>query len=113
MKKIIIPIIASCIAFLPSCSEDNLEIDQKGVISIESFYKTDEDAEAAMVAVYQGVIWNMCSQNGAFIYSPLIAAFNNCGDDMFAAGNYLGDNDFMASMNEFRYDSGNDGQSEQ
>ena len=108
MKKIIIPIIASCIAFLPSCSEDNLEIDQKGVISIESFYKTDEDAEAAMVAVYQGVIWNMCSQNGAFIYSPLIAAFNNCGDDMFAAGNYLGDNDFMASMNEFRYDSGND-----
>ena len=107
MKKIIIPIIASCIAFLPSCSEDNLEIDQKGVTSIDSFYKTDDDAEAAMVAVYQGFIWNMCAQSGGYIYSPFRAAFNNCGDDMFAAGEFLGDNDFMADLNEFRYDNGN------
>lgn len=107
MKKIIIPIIASCIAFLPSCSEDNLEIDQKGVTSIDSFYKTDDDAEAAMVAVYQGFVWNMCAQSGGYIYSPFRAAFNNCGDDMFAAGEFLGDNDFMADLNEFRYDNGN------
>ncbi|MBR2194206.1 MAG: RagB/SusD family nutrient uptake outer membrane protein [Salinivirgaceae bacterium] len=107
MKKIIIPIIASCVAFLPSCSEDNLEIEQKGVISIDNYYQNDEDAEAAMVAVYQGFIWNMCAQSNGFIYSPFRAAFNNCGDDMFAAGEFLGDNDFMASMNEFRYDNGN------
>lgn len=108
MKKIIIPIIASCIAFLPSCSEDNLEIEQKGVTSINSFYKTDEDAEAAMVAVYQGFIWNMCAQSNAYIYSPFRSAFNLCGDDMFAAGESMGDNPFMPAMNEFTYDSGSE-----
>ena len=34
--------------------------------------------------------------------------FNEAGDDMLAAGNMYGDNDFAAQINEFRYDSQND-----
>lgn len=34
--------------------------------------------------------------------------FNEPGDDMLAAGNYYGDNDFGAQLNEFRLDSQNE-----
>ena len=108
MKKIIIPILLSAAAVFSACNPDLLEIPQKGVVSTDTFYKTDADAEASMVAVYQGFVWNYCAQGGASIYSPIRACFNLCGDDMYAAGEYFGDNDFMAAMNEFRYDNGSE-----
>lgn len=106
MKKILGLALASAF-LLPAC-EDELDIPQKGVTTVENFYQTDEEAESAMVAAYQGFLWNICSREGGSIYAPFRMAFNLCGDDVFAAGAFLGDNDALAALNEFRYDSGND-----
>lgn len=107
MKKILISTILASAVVLSSC-EDNLDIPQKGVTAMENFYQTDAHAEEAMVAAYQGFLWNICSREGGSIYAPFRFCFNLCGDDLFAAGEFLGDNDFTGAMNEFRYDSGSE-----
>ncbi len=104
MKKILIPILLSAAAVFSACNQDLLEIPQKGVTTTETFYQTDEDAEAALVAVYENLITNICTSNWG-IYNPIRSAFNLCGDDLYAAGSNFGDNDFMAALNEFRYDT--------
>lgn len=104
MKKILIPILGA-LAVFTACNEDLLEIPQKGVISTTNFYQTEEDAEAARVAVYQGLVWNVCAHNGVWNYNPNRFVWNLCADDMYAAGEFFGDNDYAAAMNEFRYDT--------
>ncbi len=108
MKKIIIPALLAVATLFSACSESLLDIEQKGVVDVDSFYKTDADAEAALVAAYQGFLWNICTKEGGSIYAPIHAVFNLCGDDMYAAGESFGDNDFMGAMNEFRYDTGSE-----
>ena len=49
---------------------------------------------------------NIAGNEGIYIALPVL--FNEPGDDMLAAGNYYGDNDFGAQLNEFRYDSQNE-----
>ena len=104
MKKILVPILA-VLAVFTACNQDLLDIPQKGKVTTASFYQTDEDAEAAMVAAYQGFVWNVCAHEGVYNYAPFRFAFNLCADDMYAAGNFFGDNDYAGAMNEFRYDS--------
>ena len=108
MKKIFYFTLATFALLAVSSCEKNLDIPQKGVTAIETFYQTDEDCEAALVAAYASFAENVVSQNGSSIYTHYKACLNNCGDDMYAAGSNFGDNDFMAALNEFRYDSGND-----
>ncbi len=43
-------LLAGC-TFFSSC-EDNLDISQHGVSTFENFYKTDADAEEAIIACY-------------------------------------------------------------
>ena len=105
MKKILVPILCSAAVLFASCNQDLLEIPQKGVVTTDTFYKSDADAEAAMVAAYQGFIWNVCSQEGGSTYSPYRQAFNQCGDDLLGAGEFWGDNDHIFCMNEFRHDA--------
>ena len=108
MKKIVYSILAIGALFTAvSCNESLLEIQQKGVVAIEDFYKTDADAEAAMAAAYARFATRITGQDGSSIYTDYKAALNNCGDDMYAAGSNFGDNDFMAQLDEFRLDSGN------
>ena len=107
MKKIVYSVLAIAALFMGVSCEKNLDIPQKGVIAYETFYKTDEDCEAALLAAYAQFAENVVSQNGSSIYTHYKACLNNCGDDMYAAGSNFGDNDFMAALNEFRYDSGN------
>ena len=108
MKKIFFPVLAIAALLSAASCEKNLDIPQKGVTAYESFYKTDADAEAALTAAYAGFATYVTGRGQQFIYTPLKAALNNCGDDMYAAGSNFGDNDFMAALDEFRYDSGND-----
>lgn len=108
MKKILIPALLFVAAFFTGCNQGLLDIPQKGVISTESFYKTDADAEAAMVAAYQGFLWNVCSKEGGSIYAPYRATFCLPGDDLYAAGSDYGDNDFMRELNEFSNDPANE-----
>ena len=94
---------------LTTSCEDQLDIEQKGVISSENFYQTDDDAEAALVAAYEGFMCNVVGRNhdgnGPGIYTPYKIITNMCGDDvLYASGNY-GDHEFSGMLNEFRYDA--------
>ena len=104
MKKSFIPLICATALLTASCS-DKLEIPQKGVVAYEDFYKTDEDAEGALVAMYDVFAQNIARPNGESIICPYIALFNLPGDDVYAAGEFYGDNDFNAQINEFRFDA--------
>ena len=113
MKKILFSTIltlaaAGTMTLTTSC-EDQLDIEQKGVISTENFYQTDDDAEAALVAAYEGFMCNVVGRNhdggGPGIYTPYKIITNMCGDDvLYASGNY-GDHEFSGMLNEFRYDA--------
>ena len=92
MKKIFYFTLATFALLAVSSCEKNLDIPQKGVTAIETFYKTDEDCEAALVAAYAQFAENVVSQNGSSIYTHYKACLNNCGDDMYAAGSNFGDN---------------------
>jgi hypothetical protein len=104
MRKIIYSLLG--VAFLFSACEDRLDIEQKGVISFDSFYKTDDDAQNALNNLYQSFCLNIAGNEGIYVALPLL--FDEAGDDMLAAGNMYGDNDFGAQINEFRYDSQNE-----
>lgn len=106
MKKTIFSILGLCGAMLLGGCEDRLDIDQKGVIPTESFYKTDADAENALNNLYQCLAYHISGNEGIYVALPVL--FNEPGDDMLAAGNYYGDNDFGAQLNEFRYDFQNE-----
>ena len=113
MKKILFSTIltlaaAGTMTLTTSC-EDQLDIEQKGVIPSENFYQTDADAEAALVAAYEGFMCNVVGRNhdggGPGIYTPYKIITNMCGDDvLYASGNY-GDHEFSGMLNEFRYDA--------
>ena len=109
MKKILFPILACALGLISaSCSQSRLEIPQKGVIPMESFYKTDEDAVSAITSVYHGFATNVASFKRGNIYNSWMFAFNLPGDDVYAACKEYGNNDFQAEINEFRFDSSNE-----
>ncbi len=106
MKIILYPILGLCAAmFLGGC-EDRLDIEQKGVISADDFYQTDDDAQNALNNLYQCFAYHIAGNEGIYVALPVL--FNEAGDDMLAAGNMYGDNDFGAQINEFRYDYQNE-----
>ena len=107
MKKIVYSVLAFAALLTGVSCEKYLDIPQKGVTAIENFYQTDEDAIAALNAAYARFATRITGQDGSSIYTDYKAALNNCGDDMYAAGSNFGDNDFMAQLDEFRLDSGN------
>ncbi len=104
MKKYIIPILL--VTFCLTACEKLLDVDQKGVISTETFYSTDEDAESSLVAAYEMSMLGIV-RNNEYIYSPYNAILNYPADDIYAAGSNYGDNDFLAALNEFRHDDNN------
>lgn len=104
MKKYLIPLFVIGALFATSC-ESMLDIPQKGVISTDDFYQTDEDAEGAMVAAYDLFAQNVARANGESIISPYLILFNLPGDDIYAAGEFYGDNDFLGEINDFRFDA--------
>ena len=89
-----------------SCSEDLLEVPQKGVVAEGDYYITDADAQAALIAAYDHFAQDITGFNDGATYCPFRFVFNLCSDDIYAAGEFFGDNDFAGEMNEFRYDSG-------
>ncbi len=102
-NKYILPLLL--VLLFTACSEEKLDIPQKGVISVDSFYKTDADAESALVAMYAHFATQIASYDGAYIYVPLNILFNYPADNILAAGEFYGDNDMVAAINEFRFDT--------
>ena len=107
MKKNIIFVIIGAIALtFAACDPDLLNIQQKGVIAYEEFYKTDEDAQSALTTVYDSfikMINNQGSNNPAWN-----VVVNACGDELYwGGGKKDGSSSGAQDMNEFRntYDS--------
>ena len=57
-------LLAGC-TFFSSC-EDNLDISQHGVSTFENFYKTDADAEEAIIACYSN--WRLKADMGSKLF---------------------------------------------
>lgn len=106
MKKILYSLLCLGAASLFSGCEDRLDISQKGVISADDFFRTDAEAQNALNNLYQCLAFHIAGHEGTYVALPVL--FNEAGDDMLAAGNMYGDNDFGAQINEFRYDSQNE-----
>lgn len=102
MKKILYSLLCLGAASLFSGCEDRLDISQKGVISADDFFRTDAEAQNALNNLYQCLAFHIAGHEGTYVALPVL--FNEAGDDMLAAGNMYGDNDFGAQINEFRYE---------
>lgn len=87
-----------------SCA-DQLDIEQKGVISTENFYQNDSDCEKALASAYEYFQIQTFGRTtfGPGIYTPNKVLGNHAGDDVNYAGGNYGDHEFGGSVDEFRY----------
>ncbi len=108
MKKILSSILVVAAIFAVSSCEKNLDIQQKGVVSEEDFYKSDADAEALLANMYASCFGGDGIAGSEGIYNPQLMLFNYSSDDILAAGGDPGDHAGFREYDEFRYDNAND-----
>lgn len=92
-----------------SC-EDQLDIEQKGVVDADVFYNDPDNALGALTAAYQGFVGNVLGRQPDLkgapgIYTPYKNMLNLCADDIYGAGGDYTDHEFNNTLNEFRYDT--------
>lgn len=100
-KIIFLSLVAGALTFT-SCNEDKLDIPQQGVNSENNFYKTDEDAEQSIAAVYN--LWRSAYSGSnqsvrAAWYANGIWLKNMLADDMLSGGG-RSDQTFIQEINE-------------
>ena len=78
-----------------SCS-DKLDIEEHGVLSYNTFYKTDDDAEAALTTIYTSM------RGMEYNYKMLL---NMLSDDCWAGGGSRTDNVDLNAINEYTFDT--------
>ena len=85
--------------------EDQLDIPQKAALTTETYYKTDNDALAALASAYENFQVNTVGRTtlGPGIYTPARVLANHPGDDVNYGGQCYGDHEFGGSIDEFRY----------
>ncbi|MDR1201906.1 MAG: RagB/SusD family nutrient uptake outer membrane protein [Tannerellaceae bacterium] len=103
IKYLFIGIIAMLSAALTSCSEDLLDIPRKGVVPQSDFYKTDDDASAALAVVYK-YVWTATYSSDLGVY-PFIK--NVLSDDVYAGGLKRNDQPLYEALNEFTFEAEN------
>lgn len=91
-------ILAVAISFVFSACSDKLDIEKHGSMSFDTFYKTDEQAEEAVAAIY------FQHRDIEFYYTLLKNLFS---DDFWAGGGGRNDNPDLEAMNEFTFDTNN------
>ena len=104
MKKILFPALFAFALGFSSC-ESNLDIDQKGVVTTESYYASDADAESALANMYANFIQNVGGSEG--IDNPEQVIINYSADDILAAGGNAQDHIGFRVFDEFRYNQSN------
>lgn len=92
MKKIISSLLV--IIVVASACENHLKIVQPGATSIALFYKTDQDAEEAIAAVYSS--WRSSLYNQFWLKNLL-------SDDIVCGGGSRGDNSMYEQVNEYNF----------
>lgn len=92
-----------CLAFLfNSCTKDFLDVKPVGKMAEEDFYKTDEDAMAAVISAYDILQWaNARDWNSAYLAKTLPS------DESFAGGGNAGDQVPYQELDVFTYGAGN------
>jgi len=104
MKKIIIPTLLVFALGIVSC-EDKLDIPQKGVVTNETYYASDADAEAALTDMYANFVANVAGSEG--IDNPEQVIINYAADDILSAGGHKADHDGFRVFDEFTYNESN------
>ena len=110
MKKIFFALVVAAAAFSFTGCESKLDIQQKGVIAQENFYKTDEDALSALTsAYYMAGRWfsNSMQTTAGWNDCPWICMWEYASDDMFVAGENKGDGASGNEIQSFRATSNN------
>jgi tetratricopeptide (TPR) repeat protein len=104
MKKLYIVAMLG-VAFGFTACEEKLDIPQKASLTTETFYQTDDDAEQALAAAYEGLQVNTVGrvQDGPGIYTPARVLSCEPGDDVNYGSEFYGDHEWGGSINEFRF----------
>lgn len=111
MKKILFALIIAAASLTFVGCESRLDIPQKGVISLESFYQTDEDAESALVAAYytagrflSNTMWTSAGWNDC----PFLSMWEYATDEIYVAGSDKTDGQPGNEIQSFRVNWNND-----
>ena len=110
MKKIFIALSVACAAIAFTGCESLLDIQQKGVTSIDDFYQTDADAQSALVNVYYNAgrfLSNTMGTEAGWNECPLLNPFEYASDDMFSSGENKADGVEGNQIAAFWYDNTN------
>ena len=103
MKKIFIAFLGAFA--LLSCSQDRLDIPQKGVVPMEDFYQTDDDAKMALIGAYETLA--MQCMNFWWNDNIIYALWNYPADDIYSAGENKADGGNQNELFAFRYPTNN------
>jgi len=98
-SKYITLILFIALGFFSTGCSDNLNMEQHGVLSYDTYYKTDAEAKTAITTIYiklRGMEYN---------YKMLK---NMLSDDFWAGGGGRGDNSQLEAVNEYTFDAGQD-----
>jgi hypothetical protein len=108
MKKYFLLLCVGALGFT-ACNQDLLNIDQKGVTSIDNFYKTDADAQSALTIVYYDSETNFSGipEINGYNYGPYFALTNFQADDINLAGSGPEDCVPEREFHDFRYANDN------
>lgn len=104
MKQYILSGVALLALLLPSCSEDRLEVPQKGVVDYSSFY-TAENAENAATFVYQTTMYGLWDGIGGndWVWQGAIWVMQEApSDEVYWASGNKSDHVSGLILNEFR-----------
>ena len=110
MKKIFIALTVAAVSLMFVGCDKKLDIAQKGVISTEDFYKTDADAESALVSAYytagrfySNTMWTSAGWNDC----PFLSLWEYASDEIFVAGQNKQDGVSGNEIQAFRFDENN------
>lgn len=98
MKNIYSYMIVLFSLFVITSCENQLQIVQPGATSVENFYKTDQDAQEAIAAVYNS--WRSTLLIDYYVKNLL-------SDDVFCGGGSRGDNSIFEQINEYNFGPAN------
>ena len=109
MKKILLVLSLAATSLLVGCNQDLLNISQKGVLPMEDFYKTDDDAVAALATVYVDTFKNFAfmGEVTGYNYGPWFGLTNYQGDDVYLAGSGPDDCVSEREFHDFRFTNDN------
>lgn len=103
-KRIINKILVVLVVFLAitSCKKDFLETAPYGKLSVDNFYKTDADAQNALIAAYDILQWtNAMDWQSVWLAKSLPSDETTCG------GSSAGDQPPLQELDKFNYSAGN------